>query len=243
MTFKFFLHNFAKKTIWLFPFILFLMGYYAIDICFYQSLIKTPSVIGKSLTEALEVLSHHNLNAKLLGYKEGFSTIPEGTVISQNPSELSSIRPQQTVFLIVSTIPKKQQTPECVGLSYSIILEQLKKQGIDHIAYHVASNYPQGICIAQAPAVSSKELEGQLLLYISKGNNCSSFLMPDLTDMPIVQIVDFLQKNNLPFTIYHSKETPPDHVCVSCKVVAQKPLPRSSVEKKLMQTIQLQVNN
>ncbi len=242
MTFTLFLQNVAKKTAWLMPFIFFLIGYYAIDICFYHSLIKTPPVIGKPLTEALELLAQHNLNAKLIGYKEDLSTNP-GTVISQNPSESSSIRPQQTVFLVVSALPKKQQIPHCVGLYYPVVLEQLKEQEMTHTAHHVASNYPQGMCIAQSPETSSKESDKELVLYLSKGNSSGSFLMPTLTDIPVTQVIDFLTENNLPFAIFHTTEIPSDHLCSSCKVVAQKPLPGSPVQKKSIQTIQLQIND
>ena len=98
------LKSFLRPVAWTLPFLFFFIGYQTLNIIFHRSHLKTPALVGVSLFSALQKLATLNLNARILSCKED-AILPEGTVISQTPSATSFVRPQQTVFLIVSSQP------------------------------------------------------------------------------------------------------------------------------------------
>ncbi len=231
-----------SRLVWLMPFACFLAGYYTLDLCFYRSFVKTPSVIGTPLTTALQILSGNGLNTRLLSYKEDVHKEP-GIILHQNPSPLSSIRPQQTVFLIVSSLPACAKTPTCIGKFYPQIASDLKEQNSAHTTYYVPSNHPKETCIAQLPEPGSDLPKTGLILYVAQDSSYTSFLVPSFIHRPLAEVASFLKEQHLPFTVFHTFPTQEGHTCTTCTVVAQKPLAGSCLQKNNPPTIQLQVND
>ncbi len=231
-----------SRLLWLMPFVCFLGGYYTLDLFFHHSFLKTPSVVGTPLAKALHVLSQHNLNARLLTYKEDLYKEP-GTILHQNPSPLSSIRPQQTVFLVASCLPTQTKTPACIGKSYTECAAHLKSKTISYITYYLPSNYPQGTCLAQIPDADSDLPPTGLTLYIAQNTAYSSFLIPSFIQRPLKEVTSFLKEHSIPFTVFHTYPAKEGHTCATCTVVAQKPLAGSYLQKNNPPTIQLQVND
>jgi beta-lactam-binding protein with PASTA domain len=233
--------SFFSRSLWLVPFIFFLSGYFALDLFLHHSYTSTPNVLGQSLSEAVSIISSENLNVRLLSSKED-EKVKEGTVLSQNPTPASSIRPQQTVFLIVSRKKTQPKTPDCCSKQYETLTSELKEQDIPHKVYYVQSNHPSGTCIAQIPEAGADLSSQLLILYVSQKPETSLVLLPSFEGRSVQEVVTFLKKNNFPFSLFHTRLMEPDHTCTTCSIVEQKPLPGSFIDVRNPPTIRLKVN-
>ncbi len=233
--------SFLSKSLWLMPFIFFLSGYFTLDLFLHKSSITTPNVLGCHLSEAISRLSAKNLNSRLLSYKEN-DLVHEETILSQNPSPESSIRPQQTVFLVVSCKKKHPQTPSCIGKHIETLQSDLAEYPFDYKIQYVPSNHPKGTCIAQIPDKET-ELSSKLTLYISQKSKTDLVLLPSFKQRSLYEVLSFLKDNALSFSIFHTHEPTSNHTCINCIVIDQKPLAGSFINIKNPPTIQLKVND
>ncbi len=76
-------------------------------------LVVVPDVINLSISEAISTLKKAGL--KYTKKEKSSETIPEGTVISQNPSPGIEVKKGTTVELVVSSGPPKITVPDVVG--------------------------------------------------------------------------------------------------------------------------------
>lgn len=224
------------------PFIFFLSGYFTLDLFLHRSYLATPNVLGCLLPEAISIISSENLNVRLLSSKED-EQVKEGTVLSQNPSPASSIRPQQTVFLIVSCKKARPKTPACVNKYYETLKQELIEQKINYKVHYAPSNHPQGTCIAQIPESGSELPSQPLILYVSQKSENSLVLLPSFKERPVQEIVTFLKNNEIPYSLFHTCLMEPDHTCTSCIVIEQKPIVGSFIDIRIPPTMQLKVND
>ncbi len=236
------LKSFFSRSLWLAPFIFFLTGYFALDLFLHHSSITTPHVLGRPLSEAIFMISSKNLNVRLLSYKED-EHLKEGTVLSQTPNPASSIRPQQTVFLIASCKKIRPQTPQCIGKNSKTLAAELKEQEIKHKIYYVPSNHPQETCIAQIPEAGADLAPQPLILYVSQKVDNSLVLLPSFKGYSVEEVINFLKNNAIPFSLFHTRLMESDHTCSNCTIVEQKPLAGSFIDIRTPPTVQLKVND
>ena len=234
--------SFLFRFLWLAPFACFLLGYFALDLFLHHSYTTTPNVLGYSLSEAVSLISSKNLQVRLLSSKED-EQVKEGTVLSQNPTPASSIRPQQTVFLVVSCKKVRSKTPTCMNKLYEILKSELAEQEINHKVHYVPSNHPSGTCIAQIPEAGTELPSQSLILYVSQKSENPLVLLPSFKEHSLQEVVNFLKKNKIPFSLFHTHLMEPDHTCTSCIVVEQKPLAGSFIDIRTPPTMQLKVND
>lgn len=221
------------------PFFCFATGYYTLTFFLHHSFTKTPCVIGQPFLQAAETLSAQNLNIQLLSYKEDQQVKP-GTVISQNPSPLSSIAPQQTVFLVVAVTPSKTTIADYTNKNYATVGQELTEQKIFYKNYFVPSALPQNTCIAQLPQAGKELTHKSLILYTAAAT--VPVITPSFINKSVLEVSAHLQQEHIPFTLFHAFPVSSDHVCTHCRIVAQKPLAGSSLRKNNPPTFQLHVN-
>jgi beta-lactam-binding protein with PASTA domain len=90
-----------KKFLWVIPFLSFLSGYLIMSFIYQPKTAKTPSLIGKSVQQALNLAATQGLSLRLIAEKEE-TDIPAGTIISQNPLPNTHIKAHQAIACIVS---------------------------------------------------------------------------------------------------------------------------------------------
>ena len=234
--------SFLSQSLWIVPFMFFLCGYFALDLFLHRSYTTTPNVLGCSLSEAISTLSAENLNVRLLSFKED-EKVKEGIVLSQNPTPASSIRPQQTVFLIVSCKKMRPKTPACCGKHYETLKSELADQEISHKVHYVPSNHPSGSCIAQIPEAETDLPTQPLVLYVSQKVDTSLVLLPSFKERSVPEVIHFLNDSKIPFSLFHAHFIEADHSCTSCTVIEQKPLAGSFIDIRNPPTVQLKVND
>jgi beta-lactam-binding protein with PASTA domain len=228
-------NNFLRNTLWTLPFICFCIGYFALSNLYHIEEVNVPTVVGLQLEQALELLAQHNLNVRLMHFKED-DLLPERTVISQTPPNGQKIKPHQSIYLVVSKKPDAVQAPACVGKPLSELQNLFAQQKIVAKIYHLPSFYPLNSCFAQHPQADQELTDNKMVVYVSKGN-AKPIILPNLIGKPLEQVIEFLSAYPVePEIIPHSQEQP-EHNCASCPVTDQRPLPGSimtlNIEKPL----------
>ncbi len=154
--------------------------------------ITAPDVIGKEVHTILPLITKHKLNLRLIDQiEETNSDIPEGIILNQTPAAGTKIKENQPLFIVTTKKPIPLRAPQCVGIQSKELCNQLHAQGINPRIYYVSHSYPENLCFAQSPQHNQPLEKNKLTLYISAGNN-KPIIWPDFTNMPLQQVIDFL---------------------------------------------------
>lgn len=229
-----------KHFLWTVPFLCFSISYIVFYYVFASTSLVTPELIGKQLQDALQVLSDHNLNARILSQKEDEDCIP-GTILSQMPAPQRIIRPHQSVFLVLSKKPVTQKAPTLLQKNKQEIEKIAAHQGLSLKEYYFTSNYPENVCIGQLPSGEQPLNERRLTVYLSNGSSKKPVLLPSFKKRPLSEVTSFLTEHGIKFHTIHAKPVEPNHVCTNCIILDQKPLAGSLVDLCKPLTIQLYV--
>ena len=228
-----------KSYLWLIPFISFIAGYQLLYFFYGINEITTPTIVGKRLPQAFAILSQHNLNPRLLAQKEE-PDLPEGTILSQTPAAGSAIKPNQSIFCVISKKPKKVTCPHLIGSKLPTIEQRLKEKNIRNKIYYLPSPYPTGNCITQLPSPNEPLQDNKLITYISAGNS-KSVIFPYLKGKPAQNVQAFLEDRGIVVTLIHSQDKGRQHTCKNCIVLDQRPLAGSIIELSIENPLQVQL--
>ncbi|MFT6765325.1 MAG: beta-lactam-binding protein with PASTA domain [Alteromonas naphthalenivorans] len=234
-----FFSKYLKDSYWITPFICFILGYQFFAFFFYQSVIQTPIIVGKTLPEAAVLLSKNNLNMRMISQQED-PDIAAGTIISQTPQAHSAIKPQQTIFFVLSKKPVQPCIPNIRGTLFNDYSKKLKDLKIRYRTFEVQSDQPEGTCLAQIPA-PNEEINSSGAIIYSASQKAEALLFPSCKGKTVTEVKQFLERYNIPITVYHTYETSQNHSCKRCIVFDQKPLAGSFVSLKEPFSVQLKV--
>lgn len=138
--------------------------------------IEVPDVSKFTSTKAVSVL----VNKKLHGVVKDstFSEdIPKGSVISQKPEPGTMMKPDGTVYMIISRGSKIVKVPNLVGMDVQAAWVRLKSMSLRFtIADSIYSaTYPRNSVVQISPGVGENvERNSKIKLYISKGQTNNS---------------------------------------------------------------------
>jgi len=210
------------KVLWPLPFFFFLAGYFSFSFIYRRQRVITPVLIGTTVQEALTLASNNHLNLRLCQERED-AELPEGTIISQNPPAHAIVKPNQTVFCVISKQPLLI-TPHLISKNCEVVLHELKECGIHGSCYFLESNYPKGYCFSQSPSPHTKIEKKTVTLYISSGT-VHPIIFPDLKNKPIGDVIEFLRPYGItPAIARHPLQDSHDGDN-SCIISDQRPLP------------------
>ncbi|MFA5306336.1 MAG: PASTA domain-containing protein [Candidatus Babeliales bacterium] len=234
----------AKKRIpaivWLMPFASFIIGYFVIGYFFRKTDQQTPSVIGKSLYEAAQILSQNQLSMRLLQEREDAS-LAEGTIIDQLPRPTQKIRPNQSVFVTVAVRAQRQYMPQVWGKKHKEVIKILEQQGFEVNEAFLSTDYPSGTCIAQLPAGGEPLKNNKVTVYFSEGPS-RLCVMPSLKGAALADVEVALRECNVRAEITHQNPIADNHTCEKCKIIDQEPVPGAVVNIAQGLNIQLKVS-
>lgn len=222
---------------WLFPFIFFIAGYYAVYCLIHIESVETPSLVGLSLQDALKAISAVQLQGQILAEKED-EDLPNGFVLDQSPTAGQRIKTSQSIYLTITKKPVPLRAPGLLGLQKKTIDEQVCPQKI-RVKYHeIESRYPINYCYAQYPAPGDV-VEGRTMhAYLSSGIT-STRIFPQCKGLSVTTVREFLQQQGMTAQIFHTAPVAIDHVCSTCLVRDQKPLVGTLFDIKKPLTVQL----
>ena len=209
-----------KNVFWLIiPFASFLIGYLAMEYFSYSRSIQTPAIIGKSIHEAVSLLSPCHLTLQIAEERE-VEDLPEGTIIQQTPNALARIKPRHSVFCIISkkTIPT---APAVTGKLVKNITDEIT--GITLKEYGVESIQPAGTIVAQDPQYGQPLTDKSLTVYIAQ-NGAKSAIIPVFLNHPVSDIKTFVETYPVNLEIIHADTVSDRHQCnTECLVIDQRP--------------------
>ncbi len=97
------------------PFISFLAGFGLISFFVNEKPLKTPALLGHSVTYALRQATEQGFTLKILSELESVDTQP-GTILARKPVPGATIKPKQAVFITVCKAPHQSTIPDFTGL-------------------------------------------------------------------------------------------------------------------------------
>ncbi len=225
------------SLLWLIPFLGFVIGYVIAGYFVQKKDVPTPNVIGKSLAQSIQILSQERLGVRLLTQREE-PTLPESTVLDQLPRPGQNMRPNQTVFVTISTKQPPLETPDWWGKRIKDITPILEKRGLQHNIVQLQSNYPQGMCIAQVPTAGQPLVVKTVTLFISLGTPALA-VMPSFQGLKVQDFEKLLEQKDIRVEYVHERSVNDQHRCDECVVTGQQPVAGAMIAKN--KTIDLQI--
>ncbi len=231
--------EFFHKIFWTIPFFFFLAGYFVLNHFYAPQALITPTLLGKTVQEALPVLKEYQLNTRLLAEKED-SELKEGTIVNQIPAPGQMIRPYQTIFIAVSKKASTQTAPLLHAKTEKEIDLILKTNGIRFKTVGIEASAPQGTCIAQIPAPGELISEQGMTVYCALDTQ-KKHLFPDLVGIDSTDATKFLENYGMETLIFHAYPVSDDHECTHCTVIEQRPLAGTFISTKTPLTVHLKI--
>lgn len=200
--------NFSK-FLWIFPFFMFIFGYYLLHVFLQRKDVFVPNVIGKNIQAAMNVLSEKNLSIRLLREQED-PDLPEGIILDQFPKADYKVKPNQHLFLVVSKKPKPILAPDFLGQSQKDIVKLASKLGVQVETFWVNSIYAINSCLAQYPSSDQMVNNRKILAYFSSGSK-NLYVVPDLRGYKVDLIKDALKSENINLEVFHTNPVEQAH--------------------------------
>lgn len=225
------------SSLWLLPFIGFVIGYVIAGYFVQKKDVPTPNVIGKSLAQSIQILSQERLGVRLLTQREE-PTLPDSTVLDQLPRPGQHMRPNQTVFVTISTKQPPLETPDWWGKRIKDITPLLDKRGLQYNVVQLQSSYPQGMCIAQVPSAGQPLVVKTVTLFISLGSPALA-VMPAFQELKVPDFEKLLEQKDIRVEYLHERRVDDQHRCDECVITGQQPVAGAMVATN--KTIDLQV--
>ncbi len=221
----------VNRFLWFFPFVSFIASYAIFYYFLSPSSFETPCLIGKNLTNALQILSDHNLNARVLSQKEDSTLVP-GTIINQIPVPARKIRAHQSVYLVISKLPPTKIVPDFHKKTKDEI-ERMAAENNILVSYHYFSHhYPAHSCIGQIPEPNQPLIDNRMIIYLSQDTSHKPIVLPSFKQRLVTEVQSFLDEHSIKYTIIHAHPAEATHQCKRCKVIDQKPLAGSLLDLK-----------
>lgn len=199
----------------------------------------TPNLIGITLHEAVLQTSPFHINIQLAAEKE-YPGVAHGTIISQKPAPGRLIKPHQSIAIVICKLPATQLAPNLQGLTEAKAQELCVPQRIKLKTFPIEYPLPTGTCIGQTPQKGQEISEKKIIMYLATDQS-NNYLMPNLINKPLPEVLEFLQKNNAKISVFLQNQkifTPyPENMVV----ISQKPVPGSFVNLKNELMVQLEV--
>jgi len=209
-----------RSIIWFIPFCAFFLGYYSLYYWYPISSITTPSVIGLSLTDACILLSRIQLAPRILEEKVN-ADMPAGTVLHQIPQPGTSVKPHQTIGLVLTQAPPNQEAPDYRMMTQKAIERDAQEKGIKYKNYYVSSSYPQELCIGQWPGAGMPLPDHRIMFYYTRPTT-DPVIVPDMRGVPLAEARQICLRYGLPEPTMHTSH---DYVAAPVDtIIDQRPL-------------------
>jgi len=219
--------KFIQLYAWTVPFLSFIAGYGLFHHIFHLPYVKAPALIGKTLDQAMPLVTNCNLNLRLLHYKEDMN-VAEGTILDQTPAAFQKIKPHQSLFIILAKKPPAARAPNTYHKTVDAVTAELATCGITPEIVYITGLYPYNQSIAQMPAVGHAVRDGRMLIYASD-DSAEKVIWPLFVGKRVSDVKDFLVSHGICMEVTHSYIQLAHHTCTDCIVVDQRPLPGSLI--------------
>ncbi len=148
---------------------------------------EIPSIVGKSLTEATEMLENVGAVIEIAG-EEPSPDLPEGTVMTQTPLAGSTAKKGRRVRVIISAGREMVEVPTLIGFSQRQCKLKLREAGLKVGTFNWASNdsLPVNVLVFSVPSAGSLVLkETAVNLFFNRGSQDNMVFVPQLVGMQL----------------------------------------------------------
>jgi serine/threonine-protein kinase len=156
-------------------------GYLAMKIALGGGEVPVPSVAGKHVVDALEIMGQSGLGVEI-GSREYDTVVEKHSVIRQVPAPGRRVKRGRRIVVILSKGPRDARVPDLRGESWSRSVNILKTMGfqVGRVAWVESGSHYENAIISQVPQPGRIVERGKgVNLLVSKGAPKDSFLMPD----------------------------------------------------------------
>ena len=209
-----------KKTLWIAPFVSFILGYMIMKVFIPEPILPVPSVVGKNIIDTIDTLSHHNLSVKIISKKED-ETIKEVKTIQQIPAAGTPVKPRQTIHLIISEPTKTLLMPTLMNMDEKTWKRSLHNYKKIIVPIITDQSHYISQCIAQLPEKNSS-LESTCTLYITTAED--TYIVPHFIDRSVFEVEDILKKNGIPYTFYEESRRPHHSLLETARIIEHQPV-------------------
>lgn len=160
--------------------------------------ISIPSVIGKTESEAVNILESKNFEVIIADTTYG-NEIPAGKIFMQRPEAGKIVKSGRTVYLFVSGGEKIVNVPVLKGKSVIDSKFALERVGLKlgKIEY-LQSNYPKDMVFDQQYVEGTKLKRGSYVnIFVSSGNLSGRIIVPDLVGKSLNEARQILSDSTL----------------------------------------------
>ena len=140
--------------------------------------IKISDYVGMTINEALLDLANNGINESQVKQTQQESDKEAGTILSQTPSDGSSVTPGKTMInFVVSSGPNEVSVPDFTGMSKSEVQSAAKEAGLTvNFEEDYDTQVPAGQVIRSNPSAGEKvKKNSSVTVTLSKGSNLSNF--------------------------------------------------------------------
>ncbi|MCK4532262.1 PASTA domain-containing protein [bacterium] len=227
--------------------LLFLLGLYGINqlmsvLVHGRKSVMVPNLMGKTVEEAVDILSEENLYLKKEA-EQYSSSMPPGYIIFQSPSAGNTMKEKRVVKVIISQGGEVVFVPDTVskGLRSAEIILREAGLSLGEQTREYSIKIPRDSVISQDPLPHTTVEKGMLVnLVVSDGPpQEGSLLMPDIIGKNIKEAMEILQQWNLIVEKINREE---ENKYAVDTVIAQSPQPDTLIgedDKKVFLTISI----
>ncbi len=161
--------------------------------------LQVPDVIGLPFEQARRLLDSLDLEARQ-GYIRSDPNHPEGTVLQQNPTAFSAVKPGRRIYLTLSGGESLVEVPSLKGRSVRDARFKLETRGLrlGTVRYKTSREFPENTIIEQTVPSGTKIRHGsQISVVVSKGSNVNRIAVPRLTGKSLPEAERILKRRNL----------------------------------------------
>lgn len=183
------------------PFISFFGAYFIVRALSMHQTFDTPNVMGMPLDAATKKLVHHHLNIRLIGERIDDHLQP-GTVIEQDPPAGQPVRPNQSIYLLLSKQSDKPLVPNLKGRR----LAEIQKIAQEHKVRLKIHRIPLAdtvheSCLFHIPVVGEPFLQ-ELQLYLAV-KPTEEMVVNNLHGMTLAQVARLTQQKGIELSVHH----------------------------------------
>ena len=172
-------------------------AYWGMRIAVRGTEVEVPSILGKSVGEASELLERIHLRNEVIG--ERFDPeFPKGTVLSQHPQPGGRMKAEGRVQLIVSLGEKTNPVPDLKGASLRVARLMARQAGFEfgNISEISITGVEKDHIVEQFPPPHSRDfLSPRIDILVSRGD-FSRYVMPDVLGRSLNQVTLFFESND-----------------------------------------------
>ena len=157
--------------------------------------VEVPSIAGKPMGEATEILERVHLKREVMG--ERFDPeIPRGVVISQHPQPGRTMKAERKVQIILSLGTKTHPVPDLRGSPLRVARLMAADAGfkLGNISEISMSEIPKGQIVQQFPPPDSKDLLSPEIDVLVSGGFLERYVMPDVTGQTLNAVLLYFEK-------------------------------------------------